>query len=302
MKRTNDVLEFPPTSASGELTATFMGVTTILLGDGETSLMTDGFFSRPSKWQLLTQRIEPNGVRIRSVLAKLGVNNIAALLVAHSHHDHALDSATVALQTGAQLIGSSSVGNIARGEGFPEDLIREIRPDSKYAFGSFVVIPFRSPHSPHGFFRGTIHPPFRAPARVKAYRGGFNYSFLVSHRGRNILIHPSANFALGMFRDVRADVVFLGVGTLGKRTKEFSSDYWREVVQVTGARLVIPVHWDDFTLSLERPLEPMPSLVDNFDRGMDRVMQMALRDRVTVKFMPIFQPVSMTQALSSLPP
>jgi len=277
--------------------ATFMGVTTISLDDGDTAIMTDGFFSRPSKWQLLTKRIAPNQLRIQECLARANVRELAAVFVAHSHHDHALDSATVASQTGATLLGSDSVANIASGEGFKNRFI-EIADGHTYSFGKFDITPYKSPHSPHGFFRGKVTAKFRPPENITGYRGGSNYSFLVKHERCNLLIHPSANFRAGMFNDVRADVVFLGVGTLGRRSDEFAEAYWREVVVATRAPVVIPIHWDDFTVPLDEPLRPMPAPADNFERGLTRILRLASRDHVAVKFIPVFQPIAVYRALS----
>ncbi len=82
--------------ATGRLTARFLGTATIVLDDGETSIMTDGFFSRPGKWQLLTGKIGPDAARIDHALSRANVSRLAAVLVAHSHYDHAMDSAAVA--------------------------------------------------------------------------------------------------------------------------------------------------------------------------------------------------------------
>ena len=52
-------------STGGPLTARFFGVSTILLSDGNTAIMTDGFFSRPGAGKLLFGKIAPD--RIGSV-------------------------------------------------------------------------------------------------------------------------------------------------------------------------------------------------------------------------------------------
>jgi L-ascorbate metabolism protein UlaG (beta-lactamase superfamily) len=230
----------PPTA--GRVSARFLGVTTILLHDGQTAVLTDGFFSRPGILQMLLGKIEPDPARIDATLQRAKIAKLAAVLVAHSHHDHALDSAAVARRTGALLIGSESTANIGRGETFPEDRIRVIKGGETFTFGQFKVTVFKSPHSPNPLFEGEISSPLRAPARAHEYKEGGNFSFLIEHGGRSILIHASANFAPGIYKDTRADVVFLGIGGLGKQSNEFADNYWREVVQATGAKLVVPIH------------------------------------------------------------
>lgn len=246
---------------SDRLIARFMGVSTLMLSDGNTSIMTDGFFSRPGLLRVALGRIGPDGERIDTALRTLGYPTLAAVMVAHTHYDHALDSAVVASRTGAVLVGSASIANIGWGAGLPPERIKTVEKQHRFKFGNFTVQAFRSPHSPDAKFPGIIDAPLTPPARASAYKEGGNYSFLIEqHDGLRILIHPSANFTKGLFNHVKADVVFLGVGLLGKQDLRFTQDYWHEVVQVTGARLVIPIHWDDFFEPLEKGLHPMPPL------------------------------------------
>lgn len=78
----------PPSPSA--LTARFMGVSTIALSDGDTTILTDGFLSRPSLLRLLTSRIGPTRPQIMSALAKAEIQELCAVFVAHSRHDHAL--------------------------------------------------------------------------------------------------------------------------------------------------------------------------------------------------------------------
>jgi L-ascorbate metabolism protein UlaG (beta-lactamase superfamily) len=289
-------LEVRSTPRQGtSLRATFMGVTTILLDDGETAIMTDGYFSRPDLTTLILGKIEPDQARITHALNRAGVTKLAAVLTAHSHHDHAMDSPEVARRTKALLIGSESTANIAQGQNFPEDRIRLISGGETFTFGRFRITVIKSPHSPCGLFMGDITKLVHPPAKVWAYKEGGNYSFLIEHDEARILIHPSANYDPGFLNNVRADVVFLGIGILGKQSDQFARDYWREVVHATGARVVIPVHWDDFTRPLDEPLHPMPPLLDDVDRAMKIVLQLAEVDHVAVRFMPAFESVEVSQ-------
>jgi hypothetical protein len=67
-------LASPPGDAPGpRVTITFLGVTTLLISDGETSLMTDGFFTRPPKTRVFFGRISPDPDRIARSLERAGV-------------------------------------------------------------------------------------------------------------------------------------------------------------------------------------------------------------------------------------
>ena len=117
-----------PDTTTGAVTVTFLGNTTLLITDGQTSLMTDGFFTRPDMASLLFGRLEPDSGLIRAALQRAGVTRLAAVIPAHSHHDHAMDAPEVARQTGALLLGSASSANIGRGWGLPESQIRVVEP------------------------------------------------------------------------------------------------------------------------------------------------------------------------------
>ncbi len=91
---------------------TFVGTSTLLFEDGETALLVDGFFSRPSKAHVLFGMVRTNHCKVHEALDRLGVRKLAAVLVVHSHYDHALDSAYIANHTGAILAGSESTRKV----------------------------------------------------------------------------------------------------------------------------------------------------------------------------------------------
>src|SRR5664279_1871357 len=98
---------FDVPAATGDLAVTFLGVSTLLLDDGDSAVMTDGFFSRPSLRKVAFGKLAPNPTRIDSALTRLGLNGantgrrLDAVLPVHTHFDHVMDSAAVANRTGA---------------------------------------------------------------------------------------------------------------------------------------------------------------------------------------------------------
>lgn len=289
----------PPVVTKEGLHARFFGATTIAIDDGETTIMIDGFFSRPGWAQLLFQYIEPNEDRVRKALKQ--VSKPAAVLVAHSHYDHAMDAAVVAQETGAVLFGTNSTANIGKGYAkWTEKKIEIPRHGEVRRIGRFSVQFLESPHSPEFWFPGEIAHPLKTPISVSAYREGRNYSFLLRHAWGTILIHPSANYSPCLYKDVKADVVFLSIGLLGKQSEAFAREYWQQVVRATGAKLVIPIHWDDLTRPLDEPLLPMPYLVDDFNAAMEFVLGMAKADGIHVRFMPLFEPIDVMDTIKEL--
>jgi L-ascorbate metabolism protein UlaG (beta-lactamase superfamily) len=271
--------EFKP----GELRAQFFGTSTILIGDGKAALLIDGFFSRPAWWRLVALPLAPDDSRISDAMSRGKISNVDAVFVAHSHHDHALDSARVAGMTKAMLYGSNSTLNIARGERLPPEKMRLIQPGKPIQIGEFTITAFEALHSPGAVFPGTINEPLALPARLASFKEGENYIFHFQHSRGNVLVIPSANFVPGALAGVKADVVFLGIGGLGKQSDEFTRAYWEETILRTGAKCVIPVHWDDFGIALDRPLEAMPFLMDRVDTSLDRLGKLANANKIELK-------------------
>ena len=288
-------LNLPPASGGDAVTVRFAGVATLLFDDGETAWMTDGFFSRPAMWPTLTGKIGPDAAAIDRELARLGVTRLAAVVPVHSHYDHAMDSPAVALRTGALLIGSASTLNIGRGQKLPEDRMRLVKPGDVVTLGKFTLRFIASRHSPTPYSDGvhadTLDAPLTPPARVTAYPEGQVWSIVVEHTsGRRMLVQGSAGIVPGALAGLRVDTVFLGVGTLGKKDEAYRSAYWQETVRASGAKRVIPIHWDDFWLPLDQPLAAMPLLFDNFDVVMADLTARGAADGVEVRMPPTFTP------------
>ena len=113
----------PDAAADAPLTLTWAGVTTLLIDDGASALMTDGFFSRPSLVSVGLGRIAPSASRIDDSLNRMGVDRLEAVLPVHTHYDHAMDSAAVAERTGARLVGGESAAQVGIGGGLADDRI-----------------------------------------------------------------------------------------------------------------------------------------------------------------------------------
>lgn len=261
------VLAPAPPAAPG-LRVAWAGVSTLAITDGETTILTDGFFTRPALFRTAAGLIAPDEDRVVGGLDRLGITRAAAVVVLHSHYDHAMDAPLAADRTGALLVGSESTANVARGMGLPEDRIHVTHAGDELRFGAFTVRLLPSRHFPHGMAMGAITAPLVPPAPATAYRVGDCYTVVVSHPAGTLLVQGSAGFEPGALAGVRADVVLLGVAGLGTKPGSYQRDYWRAVVGTTRPALVVPIHWDDFTRPATEPLVPMPRLLDDFEATM----------------------------------
>jgi L-ascorbate metabolism protein UlaG (beta-lactamase superfamily) len=274
-----------PAAASGApLTVTWLGVTTLLLDDGSSKLMTDGFFSRPSLARVALGKLSPSSARVDGCLARAKVTRLDAVMPVHTHFDHVLDSALVADRTGARLVGGESAANVGRGYGLAEDRLVVAEPSKPIRLGAFEVTLVSSHHSPPDRFPGEIAAPVIPPVKVSTYRCGEAWSTLVHHSpsDRSLLIQGSAGFAPGALAGRRADVVYLGVGQLGLLPESYLVDYWTETVRTVGARRVVLIHWDDFFRPLSKPLRALPYAGDDLDFSLDVLGKLAADDDIAL--------------------
>ncbi|MGQ0697835.1 MAG: MBL fold metallo-hydrolase [Panacagrimonas sp.] len=271
------------------LSATWLGVTALLLRDCKHAILIDPFFSRPPGFlnMVRNREIAPDEALIAEWLKRLNIQKLAAVLVSHSHFDHAMDAGVVARLTGAQLLGSTSTLNIGRGAGLPESQLTLVHSGETYPLGSFDVRFIANEHAgaTGGKPTGDIAAPLIPPARYLDYKLGGAWSIVVAHPSGTLLHHGSAGFIPGALKAQRANVAFLGVALI-----DDLDAYLRETVDAVGATRVIPTHWDDFTRKLAQPLEPFPVVVrlDRFFEDMAR-----LRPKVQVQTMALGQPVNL---------
>lgn len=279
--------DVPSAEPGAPLTVTWAGVTTLLIDDGESALMTDGFFSRPSLLEVGLRRLSPSEPRIDGCLARIGADRLEAVLPVHTHYDHAMDSATVAERTGARVVGGTSAVHLGRGHRLPEDRVLAVTPGELLALGAYDVTLIEAAHCPPDRFPGAITAPVCPPVKVSAYKCGEAWSTLIHHRlsDRRMLIVGSAGFVPGALAGQRADVVYLGVGQLGLQPEQYLVDYWKETVRTVGARRVVLIHWDDFFRPLHKPLRALPYAADDLDVSV-RVLSGLAADDGTPLHMP----------------
>ena len=281
----------PAAGTDAPLTVTWAGVTTLLIDDGGSAMMTDGFFSRPGLLEVGLRRLSPSAPRIDGCLTRLGVDRLEAVLPVHTHFDHAMDSAVVAERTGALVVGGTSAVQVGRGAGLPADRLAAVTSGEPITLGAYDVTLIEADHCPPDRFPGVITGPVVPPVKVSAYKCGEAWSTLVHHRpsDRRLLIVGSAGFVRGALDGQRADVVYLGVGQLGLQPERYFIDYWTETVRTVGARRVVLIHWDDFFRPLHKPLRALPYAGDDLDVSMRVLSRLAADDAVALHLPTLWQ-------------
>lgn len=281
---------------NGAVKVTYLGTATLLFDDGETQLMIDGFFSRPTLLKVARGRLETDTKVVDAALKKAGVERLKAVFVAHSHYDHALDAPYVAMKTKAKLHGSASTLNIGRGAGLANEQMVLFEPGKEIAIGKFTVTVLKGKHSPplkglNDDLDQTIDKPLKQPASSRDYKEGGSFDFLIRHGDGSALVQASAQYIEGALDRVRADVYFLGTATLGQQTKKFQDTFYDETIKKVQPRLVVPIHWDSFFRPLNDSLEPFARGIDDVPAGFDYLIGRLKADRIQFGIMNGYQSV-----------
>ena len=263
-----------PSTGNG-LIVQFTGNTNILISDGKTSILTDGFFTRPGVAKVLWGKVAPDESIIKYCLDRAGIEQLDAVIPVHSHFDHAMDSPIVAELTGATLIGSESTANIGRGLGFPEDQMVIPKSGETIQLGTFRVTLVKGRHWPYPdpemrakLLDREIALPLIPPMNAFEYVEGASYTIIIEHAEATVAIHGSAGFIPNILNDYEVDILFLGLAGLETMDGVYNDNYQMHVVDALSPDVIVPIHWDDFFVPLKDGIKSR-SLLEKVLQGMD---------------------------------
>ena len=286
-----ETLNWPAADDQGgdaPVSATWFGVSTLLFDDGETQILVDGAFTRLSLLDIVLQRRVGSDIgAINLMLDRYRMDRLAAIVPVHSHFDHAIDVGNVANRSGAIVLGSESIANIARGAAVPVDQYQILADRESRHFGDFTITLMADPHPAAGpggdaWFSGTIREPLSQPARAAAWRADTPTTIVVEHPRGVSIIKGSASFAQDRLAEHKADVVFLSVAGLESRGRTYAEAYWEAAVIATDANRVIATHFDDFTQPLG-DIRLFPSFVDTVATSAGWLDEFAAKSDVIVE-------------------
>ena len=229
----------------GAVSLRYTGVAGFEISDGQTTILLDPVVTRPRFWELLLRPLEPDTAASRQVFPRADY-----ILVQHAHYDHVIDAPEIAARTGAVVVGSRSVANLMRSRGLPERQIHEVHDGEELQLGSFQARAVKGRHGPiYGIDdpMGGLIPADAGRLWFFQYRNDalFNYHL------RNEDLSLWTNFP-GEEQAAPSDVVlFMADSPLRRET-------WRTILATTGARTVIPMHFDNFFQPRSRGLSYLP--------------------------------------------
>ena len=279
---------------SSAVKVTFLGNTTLLVQDGRTTLLVDGFVSRPN---LLQTAVLPVGSSYKILKKELydSIPKVHAVLVGHAHHDHALDATAIADYYEAEAIGSASFAQLYQGSRDKKRAstcrtIGSKKETVDFGENTFKVDFVPSTHvAPESLVQrlieGEIDKPLKLPAYWTRFDCGTVFSLRIRHpkhpNGDIVVTTTVGSISSGLASEERPAVLFLAVGYLSKadtdRIKDYreQKDYWRDTVVATNPRVIVPTHWDDFTRPLSKGLRPPPLIFGDAKWAMEFVKDRA---------------------------
>lgn len=226
---------------------------------GDTTILADPYLSRPGKLRLLFSRYRPNEELLATYLSPDGptpeMREADLVVIGQSHFDHLGDAPWFAARTGARIAGTATTKNIALGYGTPEEKLLVVGDGDVIRQGPFEVRVVESLHGKVMFGRvpidGTVDQPQTGPVHAFSMKMGGALGFLITHKPttQRFYIISSADVldeALARLRaeGLTADVVLPAI-------PGHDETFTESLLETFEPRLLIPHHFDDFTVPIE---------------------------------------------------
>jgi L-ascorbate metabolism protein UlaG (beta-lactamase superfamily) len=237
-------LEAVPVGLPAGLEIGWLGVSGYRLTYEGVSLFIDPYVSRvPLSSLLLRRKALPDPAMLDAYARAPG--RVAAILVGHTHFDHAVDAPALVARHRAPAYGSSSLAQLLRLHGLGE-LAVEVEPHRRYELGPFVVRFVPSRHSKLLLGRRV---PMDGPLTCEqldglvptAYRCGPVYGIRIEVAGTSLYHQGSADLDDEQLEREPVDVFLAGVAG-----REVTPRYWERILPRLDPRVIVPTHYDDF--------------------------------------------------------
>jgi L-ascorbate metabolism protein UlaG (beta-lactamase superfamily) len=226
-----------PTTARRPIALTYLGVAGWQLEADGKVLIADPYLSRPAGGDA---PLVPDAAAIAAHTPP----RADLVFVGHSHHDHLLDAPSVALRTGATLLGSLSTTRVGRASGLDDDHLIAVKGGEDLARDGYSIRAIPSLHSAVGdrYLFGEISADPKLPMTAAQYQEGGTFAYLVRIAGREILVLDTANFIERELAGLRPDIAIIAPGL-----REHIHDYTCRLLHTLGdPPIVIATHFDDW--------------------------------------------------------
>lgn len=227
-------------ASEGAAQVRWLGAAGFTVTAAQRTLALDPYLSRPGPWTLLTAPLVPDA---QTLAAQIPCCD--AVLVGHTHFDHALDAPLLAQQTGARLVGSMDLACLAQAAGVQADQVVACAGLEEVELPGGVAVPLPTRHGRVYFGRvplpGRIRTPPAWPPRMKAMPHGQVFTWWVRWQGLTLAHVDSADYNTALLQGRQVDLLCLCA--IGRRHRRGYTD---EILRALRPRWVVACHWEDF--------------------------------------------------------
>lgn len=256
--RPDDLFWQTPLGTSG-IEVTWLGTAGFAIAYEGHVLLIDPYLTRASLARCLLAPLRPDADLARRLTPKAD-----AILLSHTHFDHALDAPEIARQTGARVFGSQSAIHLCRSEGIPESQLACVEAGAGGGPSEAEVGPFRlrfwpSAHSAFLLgrvpFPGDIADCTDVPLRTSGYRCGAVFGAEIEVGGRRLFHVGSAELVEQGWRVRDVDLALACVA--GWTTTE---RYPERLAAALSPGAVLLHHWDNFLRGMDKGARALPAM------------------------------------------
>ncbi|MGN6106490.1 MAG: MBL fold metallo-hydrolase [Kofleriaceae bacterium] len=230
------------------LELTWIGTAGFRLAYQGTVVWIDPYVTRLPLGALVRRRVVPPS---EDAVARW-IDRADAVLVGHTHFDHALDVPEIARRFGCRVYGSSSLRHLMGLHGLADRAV-VVEPRRDYEVGPFRFHFVPSVHSRLQLglgipYSGEVTCDHLDELTPQAYRCGQVWGLAIEVGGARIYHQGSADLLEDEIVDRGVDVFLCGIS--GRR---FTPRYVERIVRALDPKLVVPTHYDDFFQPLGEP-------------------------------------------------
>ena len=204
-----------------------------------TVLWIDPYVTRLPLGDVLRRRVVPAN---EAAIART-IDRADAVLVGHTHFDHALDVPAIVRRTGAAAYGSTSLDALMRLHGLSATVVE---PHKDYEVGPFRFHFVPSVHSKLQLglgipYAGELTCDHLDHLTPQAYRCGQVWGICIEVSGMRFYHQGSADLLEDEIKDRGVDVFLCGIS--GRR---FTPHYVERIVKALAPQMIVPTHFDNF--------------------------------------------------------
>jgi L-ascorbate metabolism protein UlaG (beta-lactamase superfamily) len=250
------------------LSLEWLGTSGFRIGFEGHQLLVDPYLTRIPLGDLVRRR----AARPRWEAIAARVPAASAILIGHTHFDHAMDAPVIAGALGCPVYGGASLGHLMGLHGLADRAVL-VEPHRSYPIGPFTVRFVPSRHSKLGLglwtpYDGELSCEHLDELTPQAYRCGQVWGIRIEVAGAVLYHQGSCDLVDDEIPRGEVDVLLAGIA--GRR---FTPRYLDRLLARIEPRVIVAHHWDDFFRPLDAPIGF--SLNVNLDGFVDEIARVS---------------------------